>query len=268
MRTFRQNGVAGAVRAFLSDRFKVLDNIPFIETVLAAAQDASDGLIKVQQMQVDEDRVFIRLVTERAKATHAGHIIQQGLTFSNSEVGTGMIKLQPWGLDQWCMNGLTAVKDYGKVHLGGELDIGILTGDTIEKRAQAVWGEVRDFTANALTPEHLEAFVRIMDAADVVEIEAEPRIAIANVVKTYGLTGSQGTGILDRFLRDASQLGETQGSLVAAVTRSARDADTFRQRVEMEELGGRMLEMDGTKFLQLTNKEVSNDEMERAYVAA
>lgn len=264
VRSFRSNGDDGVVRAFLGRTFKVLDSTPFLTSVLESA-GAVDPDIEVLAAHVDDDRVYLKLATSTTQANRRGDIIRQGLAVSNSEVGAGSIKIQPWAVYLACTNGMKSTKNYRQVHLGGELDAGILTRETIEIRAEAVWSEVRDFTSAALSPEHLHRFVEFLDAAEEIEVDVEPRLAVANIVKTYNLNGGQGTSILERYLRDAGTNGETQFGLVQAVTYEAHEADSFRAQEDMEDLGGKLLETGGTEFLRMLNRPVSDRELDRAF---
>ena len=264
VRAFRDNGEDGAVRAFLSDQFKVLDNTPFLEAVIGAAEKLTTE-ITVVAAQVEEDRIYLKLTTPFTAETKRGDVIRQGLTVSNSEVGAGALKIQPWALYLACVNGMTSTKNYRKVHLGGELPVGILTEETIRIRAEAVWAEVGDFTTAALGTEHLDKFVTQLDGSEEVEVNVEPRIAVANVVKTFGLSGGQGNRILERYLRDSGANGETQFGIVQAVTYEAHESETFREQVELEDLGGKLLEASGGDFLRMLHKPVTDKEMERAF---
>lgn len=261
VRTFKANGEPGQVRAFLSDRFRVLDNLPFIEATLEAAQE--QGIFHVAQAQIGEDRCYLRLLTERHQALAVGDVVQQGISISNSEVGSGKVKVQPFATILSCKNGMVSTRDYGQVHLGGELDPGILSDATVKFRAQAVWGEVRDFVKAALDPAHLLDFVRKIDEKAAAPVVA-PRIAVANVVREFGLLGGTGTRILDRYLRDAHVHGESQWGVVQAVTFEAHESATFADQVALEELGGKLVEMETLQLSRLLGRQVSDADLAAA----
>jgi hypothetical protein len=265
VRTFTGAGDPSRVRAWLSDRFRVLDNLPFLESVLTAVEEVTDGKFTVAQGKVTDSRAYFRLLTPRQEAAQVGEVVQQGIAISNSEVGDGKVKVQPFAVVLSCSNGMVSTRDYGQVHLGGELDAGILSRETIEARARAVWGEARDFVRAALSPEHLLDFTRRIDVKAQAPIVQPARLAVANVVREFGLGKGAGNSLLDRYLRDSGTNGETQWGMVQAVTFDAHERDDFQDQVELEEIGGKLLEMETATMNRILDRKVTDKELDYVF---
>jgi hypothetical protein len=266
VRTFQPDGSEpGTLRAYLSDRYRTLDSLPFIEAVLETAEEVTGGRFQMAQAHVTDERCHVRIMTERREATAAGDEIQQGITLSNSEVGSGRMQVQPFAVVLSCTNGMVATRNYGRVHLGGELDHGMLERDTVEARARAVWLEVRDFVSAALSQDHLREFVRRIDAASGVALDAPARQVVANVVREFSLGSGTGGRLMERYLRDASAHGETHWGLVQATTYEAHQAPSWSEQVELEELGGRLLEMEAGQVQRLVSRRVPQKDLERLF---
>lgn len=259
------HGEGSRVRAWLSSRFRVLDNLPFIEAVLQAVNDRHGDAFQVAALNVRDERIYMKIATPATEASAVGEAVQQGIIVSNSEVGAGKVKVAPFAVVLACMNGMVSTQKYDHIHLGGDLDTGLLEQDTIHARANAVWKEVRDFVNAALDPAHLHRFVELLEDARGVETETPAREAVGNVVRRYGLSGGDGSRILDRFLRDAHQHGETKAGLVQAVTYEAHQSETAERQIELEELGGELLEMENSRFLGMVRSRISGKVLEKTF---
>lgn len=259
VRTVGSNG-DGRVRAFLSDRFRILDNLDFLTTTFEAAEPFN---AQVRNAHVTDDRLYVQLVTPRIMdiPKRRGDAVQLGITVRNSEVGDGRVTVQPWLLRLVCLNGMVAPVNYKKTHLGSTLDIGILSDETIRLEAASVWSQVSDWVRYALHEDRFTDLLEQMDLATQTEIKAKPRIAVANVVRNIGLNRSEGMAVLERYLKqdDPTQFGMSQ-----AVTFVAHDsAATFRRRIALEEAGGEMIATSASRFTAITSKPVTDRDMER-----
>lgn len=265
VRTFRANGEAGTVRAWLSDRFRVLDNLPFLEAALEGIEAETRGKFHVAQVSLTRGGFYVRVLTEKRAATKAGEEIQQGIALSNSEVGQGKVKIQPFAVVLACTNGMIGTKNYGHVHLGGELDPGLVSAETIRLRSRAVWSEVRDFLRGALSEEHLRGFIDRMEEKAEARLPQGPRQVIANVAGEYKIAPGPATRILDRYLRDAHHTGETQWGIIQAITYEAHEAETWDEQEELETIGGKILERRTGEVDRLISRTVSEKALKAAF---
>lgn len=247
-------------RAWLSDRYKTLDNYDFVTTVLEEAA-AHDALI--HSCHLDDERVYIKLVSPNvAEEVARGTVVHTGCIVKNSEVGDGKVMVQPYCMIVQCMNGLIGVEKYDQVHLGGQNEIGILQQDTIEAEARSVWLQVRDWVRATFQGEFLQRRVEEMQYALGVTVRVPAKKAIANVVRTYGMTGTEGSLIYEKYLRgnDDSMFG-----VVNAVTRAAHEGGfDFRKQVEIEQYAGQMLRQDGGQFNHMIRTPLTEAQIEKA----
>lgn len=253
------------VRAWLSDRFRVLDNLPFVQTVLGVATEHG---AEIHTCNVSDERLYIKLVTPQQREVRAGDAVQAGIVIRNSEVGDGRVSIRPFVLRLVCTNGMVSTTGYAKVHLGSQLDEGIMSYDTLRKENEAVWAKVRDWTKYALAPDNLEEIVEQLQRADRNRLQVAAKHAVANVVRSTSLSQGEGDRVLEHYLRNAHRDGESQFGIVNAVTRAAQDAGSYRRATELEEEGGKLLSRDPAEFVRMASRPLSDKEIAGAFTDA
>lgn len=268
-----QNGQASigapALRGWLSDRFRVLDNLPFLTTVLTEAEAVG---AEINSVHLDDERFYMKLVSPKIEAEirRGDHtflkvpdVLQLGIVVRNSEVGDGRVSVRPFVYRLICHNGLISMKEYAQVHLGARNDLGMLSEEAVEADAKAIWLQVRDYVRNAFREETLVEAVEMFERADKTKINTEAALAVANVVSAYDLTGDEGRGVLERYLR-ANE--DTMFGLVNAVTQYAHEgAGDYRRQVELEEVGGKLLASAPADVLHLVGRAVPQRDLEKVF---
>lgn len=235
----------GNLRAFLSDRYRRVDNDEIAETVLPII--AGMKTAQVKSCQITETRMYIKVVNPRIQAeVKVGDIVQSGVIISNSEVGCGSVSISPLIYRLACTNGMVA-QDSGvrKYHIGrandADMDMGIFKDETIEADDRAFLLKVRDAVTAAADQTAFNRIVRQM--RDATEAKIEP-IAAPKVVeltsKQYGMTISEGEGILGHLIEggDLSLYG-----VANAITRYAQDVNSYDRSTELEATGYKVLTM-------------------------
>jgi hypothetical protein len=97
----------GQARAFLSDRYRRLDNYDLREHVLPMLQRLPDA--RFESTELTPTRLYLKVVTPRVQIEiQPGDIVQAGVVISNSEVGQGTLSVQPLVYRLICRNGLIA----------------------------------------------------------------------------------------------------------------------------------------------------------------
>lgn len=95
----------GTVRAFLSNRYRRIDNLDIAEIVLPVIQQMEDAYF--ESCQITDSRMYIKVVNKRLEAEVVpGDIVQSGVIISNSEVGLGSVNIQPLVYRLVCSNGM------------------------------------------------------------------------------------------------------------------------------------------------------------------
>ena len=139
----------GSVRAVLSDRYRRLDNFELAESVLPILQQVPE--LRFESMELTETRMYLKCVTPRLSYEMApGDIVQAGVVISNSEVGLGMLSIQPLLYRLVCRNGLIAAdRALRKTHVGravgpDEEPGQVFQDDTLRADDRAFFLKVRD----------------------------------------------------------------------------------------------------------------------------
>ncbi|MDQ0202859.1 DUF932 domain-containing protein [Pectinatus haikarae] len=143
------------VRAFLSDRYRRLDNLELATTVLPIIQQMKGA--QVISCEVTETNMYLKVINKRLKAEIAvNDVVQAGFVISNSEVGLGSLKVEPLVYRLVCKNGLI-VKDYTqkKYHVGRQIESDdtayeIYSDETLKADDKAFFMKVEDTVRTAV----------------------------------------------------------------------------------------------------------------------
>lgn len=95
----------GKLRAFLSDRYRRLDNLELVDHVLPVIAQMRG--CEVVSCDVTETRLYLKIINKTMKAEVVpGDVVQAGFVISNSEIGLGALKVEPLVYRLVCKNGL------------------------------------------------------------------------------------------------------------------------------------------------------------------
>lgn len=239
------------VRAFLSDRFRPLDNFDLAEAVLP--EMAKPGL-RVESAEITERRFYLKVVNERVQGeVKKGDIVQAGVSISNSEVGSGSLAIQPLVYRLVCSNGAImadgSLRKYhaGKAHGGGD---DMLAWDRLSDEArratdQAIWLQVRDLARAALDEAVFNSALEKMRAAAEQRLVAGPTEVIEVMDRRFRLAEGEKKGILEALIEGADL---TRWGVANAVTAASKKVDDYDRATELERLGGQIIELEPTAW--------------------
>lgn len=242
----------GNVRAFLSDRYRPLDNYDLAEIAFDRLTKAG---CRIESTELTERRLYIKAVTDRIRyEVRKGDVVQAGIVISNSEVGCGSVKIEPLVFRVVCLNGLiaadAAMKRYHVGRSGSEGDFAqeFFKNETRQADDKAFWMKVRDVITGAFDQIQFSKIVDRMKFAADQEIKGSVEGAIEIVQEKFGFNDDERGGILRHLIHggDLSQWG-----LVNAITRSAQDAKDYDRATEIERLGGVVLELPRQDWAQI-----------------
>ena len=182
LRCLRGENGKGAARAFLSDGYKIIDNLDVLLAALDGVRQAGMP-VRVDGCDLTQRRMYVRIVCEQvqalAPALLAGYrspftgaagadnpVVFSGFMITNSETGCGAFSLVPRLVVQVCDNGMTITKDAMRaVHLGERLDEGVVTwsGNTLDKTLALITAKTTDAVTAFLDPGYVERTVREME---------------------------------------------------------------------------------------------------------
>lgn len=243
----------GNARAFLSDRYRRIDNVQVAETVLPMISRL-DGA-EVKSCEVTENRMYLKVVSPKLSAeVKVGDVVQAGLLISNSEIGCGSVMVAPLIYRLVCTNGMIAhdsdLNRYRKHHVGrvNEIDAEytVLRDETVEAEDKALMMRLQDAVSSAISDAVFSEVVGKMREAVTTKIEAKsiPRV-VELVSKEVGIQQGEQESILGHLIEggDLSLYG-----LGNAVTRAAQDVKSYDRSTELESIGYKVMTLHPKKF--------------------
>lgn len=245
--TDEETGVRYA-RAFLSDRYRRIDNFDLAENILPILQDIP-GLQYVSN-EITDSRMYIKIVNERlTKEVKPGDYVQSGLIITNSEVGMGTVTVQPLLYRLVCTNGMvvndikaaTRRRHIGRGNIADENFV-LYANDTLLADDHALMLKIRDTIHSALNEVHFANLIDNMRQATEVKITTThiPEM-VQLAAPEFGFTKKEGEGILDHLIRGGDL---TMYGFANAVTRYAQDVQSYDRSTELEGIGYNILNMN------------------------
>lgn len=251
----------GNARAFLSDRYRPLENEELAEAVLPALNDAG---VEIMSCEITDRKLYIKAVDQRIRKdmpTGASwgkrHDIfdtqSPAIVISNSEVGMGSLSIEAGVFTKLCTNlAVFSQRSMKKYHVGGKHDVEgiyhLLSDETRRVTDAAVWGQVRDVVRAAFDQAKFDALIEDIRGTAENQIEGDPVKVIEKVQKKMRWTDDQRGSVLTHLIKggDLSQYG-----LASAVTRTAQDFEDYDDATDFERLGGKILELGKNDFREL-----------------
>lgn len=242
-------------RAFLSDKFKRVDNYDLLNQVLPVIMEVPG--LSVRSCEVTERRMYVKAtfphLEREIKSARVGDIVHGGLVFGNSEVGHGSYFVSPWAEYLWCTNG--AFREGGKrwSHIGAKEAIGaeqvkFLSDDTLAAGERFDMLAFRDHIKAALDPAIFGAWVDKVQNTTERKLQGDVPKAVEMLAKKVGLTKGEGSDVLRHLIQggDLSQYG-----LYNAVTRSAEDAVSYDRATDIEGLGQKVIDLTAREWKEV-----------------
>ncbi len=244
------------VRAFLSDRYRPLDNFDLAEAVLPDLL-GTPGL-RVESAEVTDRRFYLKVVNERVQGeVKKGDVVQAGLVISNSEVGAGSLAIQPLVFRLVCLNGAImndgALRKYhaGKAMGGGRdgademLPWERLSDEARKATDAALWLQVRDLAKAALDEAIFSQALTKMQAAAGEKLVAGPTEVVEVLDKRFSLREGEKKGILAALIEGADL---SRWGVANAITAASQKVENYDRATDMERLGGTILELPPTSW--------------------
>jgi len=241
-------GTEGYVRAILSERYRIIDNLDVLLSTLDGIRQAGiDPLGLKLECELTERRMYVRVhapqVAVQAQELLRGYrspygdrltgdqlpMIYAGFTVTNSETGHGAAAITPQTVVEICRNGQTWKSDaMSEVHLGARMDEGVVQWSDETQRAllELIRNQAKDAVKTFLSREYVQRKVDEMtEKARVGIARAASEDAVTLVRRECAFTDAQARDILTDFLSGGQS---TVGGMVQAVTSAAQrtpDAD-------------------------------------------
>lgn len=242
--------IDGRARAFLSNRYRRIDNIDIARITLPIIQQMPDAIY--ESCNLSDDYMFIKVVNPRLTAEVVpGDIVQAGVVISNSETGQGAVCVQPLIYRLVCSNGMvvnearTRRNHIGRVTSADE-NLLIYSEATLRADDKAFVMKVQD-TVRAAVDE--ARFTKILDKLRESKDKKLNTADLPGVVKlassSMGITDAESEGVLQHLIEgtDYSLYG-----LANAVTRHSQDVESYDRASKLEEIGYQIVTMSPALF--------------------
>ena len=231
------------IRAFLSDRYRIMDNHDLV--FLALDEFKRKETIEIYRADLTETMFYLKAVDRTLTVEiREQDVIYGGLIIRNSEVGASAFRVEPFLLRKVCENGLIRKYALKRIHLGrqtqetGEID---WSDETRELEDKALWAKARDIIRQTFDPKIFESWTeKLKESAEIV-IE-KPIKAVNNIVRFAGLREEQKNELLMHFSE------HTKYGLINALTTLARETKSIDEQIRLEEFGGKLLDFPEKEF--------------------
>jgi hypothetical protein len=247
----------GRARAFLSHRYRTIDHDVVANAALPVLIDESKKLggVKIMSSEVTERRLYIKVVSERLTyEVKKGDAVQAGISLSNSEVGQGSVKVEPFLYRLVCLNG-AVIEDSAvrKFHIGrSSAELGaaeeVFRDETREADDKVFVMKLQDVLRAAFDDESFDQLKGLTIDASTRKIKKPVDDFVEEVVSVYKLN----KGHKDSFLRNLIEGADlTQWGVANAVTAIANTANDYETATELERVGGAILAMDAGQWKEI-----------------
>ena len=197
--------IGGTARAFLSNRYRRIDNLDIAGIVLPVLQDM-EGM-HFESCQLTESRMYIKVVNTRLQAeVSPGDIVQSGIIISNSEVGLGSVNIQPLVYRLVCSNGMvvndaqTRRNHVGRVNEATE-NYQLYSDKTLEADDKAFAMKIQDTVRAVVDEVRFTQVVNLMkDAKDARMNTADVPGVVKLVSRDFHITEEESSGVLQRLI--------------------------------------------------------------------
>jgi len=237
----------GNVRAFLSDRYRILDNHDLLFQALETFKDVG---AEIHRADLSETNMYVKaIVPHTIDEIKAGDTVIPGIVMRNSEVGDGAFRVDPFMLRLVCTNGMIGESAIKKIHLGAQKETGVIDWSQETRSAidQATWLQVRDTIKSTFDPATFAKWVDQVRRGAEVPIE-DPTLTIDNIVTKFNMNQELKKDLMNHFMTGADP---TQWGLANAVTATAKYVESVDVQVELEEIGGKLASMDERELARM-----------------
>jgi hypothetical protein len=238
----------GDARAYLSNGYKIRDNYALMEHIMPVLGAIPD--VQFPRCSITDTRLYITAINPNVereiKVGDGGHCA--GIRITNSEVGNGSLSVFPVVWTRVCTNGMVR-ESFGQrhYHIGGRIGdndnedaFEVFSDATRELDDKAFFAKVGDVVKAAVSDHLFDQIIdQLRNAADQ-HIEGDPVAAVEEVQNTFDLTDDERGGVM-RHLIEGGDL--SMWGVVSAVTRTAQDVADFDRAMDLERVGGKIVEL-------------------------
>ncbi len=228
-------GQGDSVRAFLSDRYRVIDHLDVLYCALNELQ-AHNAEIEDCYLSEIEMNIKVKSAKLRDFVRHKDDLIMGGLFLTNSETGHKALRVEPRMFRVKCSNGMIVEELVTReIHIGN--------GDEISD--EIIYLSLRRSIRELFN--RFGEIVLMMRESTEIKIR-NPQRVIQNVVDQYKLSEVQKANILMAF---GAEPEYDKYGIANALTLAAQKEETWEKSVELERLGGKLAALPMEEFKAL-----------------
>lgn len=234
------------VRAFLSDRYRRLDNHALMQAVLPILGEIPD--VQFPSAQITDSKLYVTALAPRTEAeVKLGDVVTAGVRITNSEVGAGALKVEPLIYRLVCTNGMVVAKPIRKFHVGRAEDdaetLTVLSDETLKKTDEAFFAQMGDVVRAAVSESQFLAVVDQLKEAMTGQKIEKPIAAMEVLQDRYSLSDGEKESVFSHLISGGDL---TAFGTLNAVTRAAQDVASYDRSMELEQVGGAILDIAGS----------------------
>ncbi len=232
----------GKVRAFLSERFRPIDNYAVLSSFLPALQGQD---VKIQTSALSEKKMYLQILFPKNELeVRNGDVVQQGIILTNSEVGAGAVDVKHMIWRLVCSNGMIGMSVLRKYHIGRTLEDDIFREDTMRAELEAFKLKFRDVIADALSQKNfIEQVNKLKDATEDKIVNVTE--TVSNVTKRLGLSEKHNNIIIQNMAEEGNM---NRYGLANGLTFLAHSLDNIDAQYEVEKYGSQVINMTKTEW--------------------
>lgn len=249
--------IDGHVRGFLSHRYRILDAHDLMQSVLPHLIEHNFQVIGAE---LTERRLYLKAATERIQGeVKKGDVVSYGVMISTSDVGAGSLRVEPFFLSLWCLNGAVMESKFQRAHLGRanfESEVReVLSDETKRLNDEAFFATVRDYLGHTMKPQVFHAALsKMKEAAEkpIKNLELNQVVELAS--QTLGVTNKTvQKNVLEALIDGASFRGLNAWGLSNAFTAAAKSPDLdYDTAVDLERAGGAVLTLNANQWRRIS----------------
>jgi len=228
-------GLGNSVRAFLSDRYRVIDHL---DVLLCALNELQAHDAEIEDCYLSEIEMNLKVKSAKLKdfVRHKDDLIMGGIFITNSETGHKALRVEPRMFRVKCSNGMIVEELVTReIHIGNSDEISDeIVYLSLRRSIRELFSRFGEIVL--LLRESTEAKIK------------SPQKVIQNVVDQYKLSEAQKANILMAF---GAEPEYDQYGIANAVTQAAQKEETWEKSVELERLGGKLITLPMEEFKAL-----------------
>lgn len=249
----------GKIRALLSSKYYTINNYDVMFLTIQEMQKlrSTGKLVDIIDAQVSETKLYLKFTSPdlTANIDKFGGLKQPepvhgGVIISNSEVGNGAFCVQPFINVLVCSNGMISDRALRKIHVGKERQLGVVDWSDETKKIgdELLFSQIRDMIRLSFEEKVFHSWIDEINKVASIPVP-KPIVAIEKIGKFFNLTKKQEESILNEFINNAPNTGNTQWGMSMAVTRIAQNETNYDNRVTLEEIGAKLLKKEATPLV-------------------